>query len=161
MLRPFADALSFDVATGTIRPPIRTPVWPGETQLSDDGQTLYLGNQSTTTVYALDASNGETRKIIDVGNGVNGFVLHPDGVRLLVVNGQLGLIQVVNRETSEVQAVIPVGQQPQAIVLGGGGQRAYVANSGSGTVSVIDLGTMAVTDTINVGAGAATLALVP
>ncbi|NCV01385.1 MAG: YncE family protein, partial [Proteobacteria bacterium] len=33
--------------------------------------------------------------------------------------------------------------------------------SGSGTVSVIDLGTMAVTDTINVGAGAATLALVP
>jgi YVTN family beta-propeller protein len=73
----------------------------------------------------------------------------------------LGLIQVVNRETSEVQAVIPVGQQPQAIVLGGGGQRAYVANSGSGTVSVIDLGTMAVTDTINVGAGAATLALVP
>ncbi|GDX70020.1 hypothetical protein LBMAG38_11110 [Chloroflexota bacterium] len=159
--RTTSEVSLVDVATGMIRPPIRTPVWPGETQLSDDGQTLYLGNQSTTTVYALDASNGETRKIIDVGNGVNGFVLHPDGVRLLVVNGQLGLIQVVNRETSEVQAVIPVGQQPQAIVLGGDGQRAYVANSGSGTVSVIDLGTMAVTDTINVGAGAATLALVP
>ena len=159
--RTTSEVSLVDVASGTIRPPIRTPVWPGETQLSDDGQTLYLGNQSTTTIYALDASNGETRKIIDVGNGVNGFVLHPDGVRLLVVNGQLGLIQVVNRETAEVQEVIPVGQQPQAIVLGGDGQRAYIANSMSGTVSVIDLATMAVTDTITVGAGASTLAVVP
>ena len=159
--RTTSEVSLVDVATGTIRPPIRTPIWPGETQLSDDGQTLYLGNQSTTTVYALDASNGETRKIIDVGNGVNGFVLHPDGVRLLVVNGQLGLIQVVNRETTEVQEVIPVGQQPQAIVLSGDGQRAYVANSMSGTVSVIDLATMAVTDTITVGVGASTLAVVP
>ena len=159
--RTTSEVSIVDVASGTIRPPIRTPVWPGDTQLSDDGQTLFLGNQSTTTIYALDASNGETRKVIDVGNGVNGFVLHPDGARLLVVSGQLGLIQVVNRETAEVLEVIPVGQQPLSIVLGGGGQRAYVANSGSGTVSVIDLGSMTLTDTITVGAGAATLALVP
>jgi YVTN family beta-propeller protein len=150
-----------DVESGTPSKPVRLPIWAGDYQFIDGGATILVGNQSASTVYAIDRVTGEAKRTFDAGSGVAAIAPIPGTTRFLVSNTQLGLVQVFDAVTGDVRDVIPVGQQPQAILVTEDGRRAYVANGGSASVSAIDLGTMAVTDTIAAGNGAFSLTITP
>ena len=56
--------------TGTPGKPVRLPIWAGDYQFIDDGATILVGNQSSSTVYALDRATGEAKRTFDAGSGV-------------------------------------------------------------------------------------------
>jgi len=116
-------------------------------------------NLGSDKLLELDAATGEQRRALDIGNGANGVLAHPDGQRAFVLNQLFGYVQVVDLAAWQVVDLIPVGRAPQGMVLSPDRQALYVANAGSGSVSVVDLATRTVKDTLNIGGTPASLLL--
>ena len=121
------------------------PATPG------DPASIYVTNQTTSTVSVVDPATNAIIATIPVGPGPEGIAVTPDGSKVYVANSFSDTVSVIDTATNTVVATVTVGSGPVGIAVSPDGSQVYVTNSHSGTVSVIDTATDTVINTIPVG----------
>ena len=110
--------------------------WIAGMTVNPDNGLLYVLNNSTATLYALDPA-GKAKARAKTGDHPNAIALSPDHKRLYVTDQGSAAVSVFEAGTLAKAGEIPVGRQPVALLFTPDGSRLFVANSGSNTVSVI------------------------
>jgi YVTN family beta-propeller protein len=155
-----------DTATGQVTGQVPvTNHTPGPSQVSPNGQYLYVPNHNNMTMSgAMKAMSGPGQDDIDVINtatkklvGIITAAPNPhwitvahDGL-LYVTNHTSGEITIVNPNTNKVVKVFPVGETPHAIYASPGGSRLAVTSYGGAEVFIVSTATDKVVATIPVG----------
>ena len=101
---------------------------------------LYVANNGDNSVSVVDATTGDSKATIAVGDHPKAVAF--DGVRNLVfVANTLGnSVTVIDAEKNNVIATLPAGKSPYALAVVPGSRRLYVANESDEAAStVVDL----------------------
>jgi YVTN family beta-propeller protein len=138
--------------------------------MNSDGKTLYVVNQGSGTVSAIDTASNSVVATVASGASPNSLIFDSSRRRLYVANTGSNTISVFDADTGlTLIKTVAVGAGPASIAALPDGTRVYVANAGctdavnlagcSGTtVSVIDTVSLAVRKTITVGSTPVSLA---
>lgn len=111
---------------------------PETFDLSPDGTTLFVSNEDTAELSAVDLAAGTVRGHARVGKEPEGVTAAPDGKRVFVTNEADNDVAVINAQTLAPIARIPTGSRPRAVAITRDGRAAFVTNEAAGTVSVLD-----------------------
>ena len=118
---------------------LRTFPLGGRTQamtFSPDAGTLYVANEISGVVHAINLTSGVPTASPLLDGGVNGIALTPDGSRIIASVIFVGEVQVLKRATLAVDTTLFTGGEPRAVLLDAPRQQVLVANQG-GWVDVI------------------------
>lgn len=122
------------------------------TALSNDGQALYVNNQSNDTVTVMNTDTGVAQAVIKgFAHPRQGVRLSPDGHRLYVTNFLGDKITIVDTAENKIIGEINGFNNIRAISVTADGKTLFAANSGSDTVAVVDIESQKVTADIPVG----------
>jgi YVTN family beta-propeller protein len=155
-----------DTATGqvTAQVPV-TNHTPGPSQVSPNGQYLYVPNHNSMTMNGsmkamsgpgqddIDVISTATKKLvgtIPVAPNPHWITVGHDGL-LYVTDHTSGEITVINPETNKVVKVFPVGETPHAVYASPDSNRLAVTSYGSAEVFIVSTATDKVVATIPVG----------
>jgi YVTN family beta-propeller protein len=111
---------------------------PEALDLSPDGRTLFLSNEDTAQMSAIDLPSGKVRGVVDVGKEPEGVTVRPDGKVVFVTSEQEGEVTAVDTATLAVVGHIPTGPRPRSLVLTRDGLTGFVADEFGKRVTVID-----------------------
>ncbi len=114
---------------------------PESFDVSPDGKTLYVSNEETAEMTALELPSGRNLGKAKVGKEPEGVTVGPDGKVVYVTSEQDNEVTAVDAGTLAVLAHIPTGKRPRSVVFGPDGVTAFVADELGGTVTVIDAST--------------------
>ncbi len=89
---------------------------PESFDLSPDGKTLYVSNEETAEMTALDVSSGAIRGRVAVGKEPEGVAVRPDGNVVFVTSEQDGEVTAVDTVALTVVAQMPTGPRPLRFV---------------------------------------------
>lgn len=127
---------------------------PETFDVSPDGRMLYISNEETAEMTALDVSSGKVRGVVPVGEEPEGVTVRPDGKVVYVTCEGTHEVVVVDTGSLEVIARVPTGRRPRSITFTEDGAIAFVTAELGQTVAVIDgqrhesLGQVALSETI-------------
>jgi YVTN family beta-propeller protein len=110
---------------------------PRDVAVSPDGSKVYVTNNGSGNVSALNAA-GAVTGTITVGSGPNQVAFTPDGSYALVTNDSSNSVSFINTSSRSVEATVPVGANPQKLAITPLGTKALVLNYDAGTVSIIN-----------------------
>jgi YVTN family beta-propeller protein len=121
---------------------------PESFALSPDEKTVYVSNEDTAEMSAVDVATGEIRAHPAVGEEPEGVAVRPDGrIVVTVIDAQ------AHRVTGSITLPRPAGAQipprPMGLVLSSDGRTLYVTNGRAKSISVIDVASLAVTRTFD------------
>jgi YVTN family beta-propeller protein len=135
-----ADGIGvLDLATRKILRVLPSGQDPESFDLSLDGQTLYVSNEETAEMTAIDLVTGVIRgKVGGVGNEPEGVTVRPDGKAVYVTSERDGEVTAIDTATLAVVGQMPTGKRPRSIVFAKDGVTAFVTNEMGGTVTVLD-----------------------
>lgn len=144
-----ADAVFvLDAASGQqIGAPISTgkDSSPYTLAITPDGSTVYVTNEGTDTVVAIDTRTKTPVATIPVGQSPFGIAITPDGRRAFVSNANDKTVSVIDLTAKQViGAPIPVEENSYGIAITPDGSRVLVANNDAASISVIDARTLQV-----------------
>jgi YVTN family beta-propeller protein len=155
-----------DTATGKVTGQVTvTNHTPGPSQVSQNGQYLYVPNHNSMTMNGsmkamsgpgqddIDVINTATNKLvgtITVAPNPHWIAVGQNGL-LYVTDHTSGEITVLNPNTNKVVKVFPVGETPHAIYLSPDGSRLAVTSYGGAEVFIVSTATDKVVATIPVG----------
>jgi serine/threonine-protein kinase len=155
-----------DTATGKVTGTATvTNHTPGPSQISPNGQYLYVPNHNSMTMSgAMTAMNGPgendidvinvaTKKLVDtitVEPNPHWIVFGQDGL-FYVTNHASGMITIVNSNTNQVVKKFVVGETPHAITISPDGSRLAVTSYSGNKVFILSTATDKVMATIPVG----------
>lgn len=111
---------------------------PETFDLSPDGKTLFVSNEETAEMSALDVQSGAIRGRAPVGHEPEGVAVRPDGKVVFVTSEQDAEVTAVDATTLAVLAQMPTGPRPRAIVFTQDGRTAFVTNELGAKVTVLD-----------------------
>jgi YVTN family beta-propeller protein len=111
---------------------------PEAFDLSPDGKTLYVSNEETAEMTALDLTSGTVRGRARVGNEPEGVTVRPDGKVVFVTCEQDNEVTAVDAQTLAVLAHMPTGPRPRSVAFTQDGGIAFVTNEAGGTLTVLD-----------------------
>ena len=111
---------------------------PETFDLSPDGKTLYVSNEETAEMTALDVSSGAVRGTVAVGREPEGVAVRPDGKVVFVTSEEDGDVTAVDTRTLTVVAKVPAGPRPRGVVFTKDGLTAFVTDEMGARVTVID-----------------------
>jgi YVTN family beta-propeller protein len=111
---------------------------PESFDISLDGKTLYVSNEETAEMTAIDLLTGVIQGKASVGREPEGVTVRPDGKAVYVTSEQDGEVTAVDTATLAVVGNMPTGKRPRSIVFAKDGVTAFVTNEMSGTVTVLD-----------------------
>jgi len=111
---------------------------PESFDLSPDGKTLYVSNEETAEMTALDVSSGTIRGKVGVGKEPEGVTVRPDGKVVFVTSEEDGEVTAVDATTLAVLAHMPTAARPRAVVFTKDGRTAFVTDEAGGKVTVLD-----------------------
>jgi YVTN family beta-propeller protein len=111
---------------------------PEAFEVSPDGKTLYVSNEETAEMTALDPSSGQVLARVPVGREPEGVTVRPDGKFVYVTCEAEDEVVAIDTSTLKAVARIPVGARPRAVVFDKEGVTAFVTDEAGGKVSVFD-----------------------
>jgi YVTN family beta-propeller protein len=111
---------------------------PESFDLSPDGKILYVSNEETAEMTALDVSTRTIRGKVTVGQEPEGVAVRPDGKVVLVTSERDAVVTAVDTATLTVVATVPTGPRPRSIVFTSDGRTAFVTDEMGARVTVID-----------------------
>jgi YVTN family beta-propeller protein len=137
-----------DLATRKLVGTFQSGQDPETFDVSPDGKTLFVSNEETAEMTALDASSGAIRGKASVGREPEGVTVRPDGKVVFVTSEQDGEVTVVDAGALVVLAQIPTGHRPRSVVFAKDGVTAFVTNEFDATLTVFDAVTFKAQGTI-------------
>jgi YVTN family beta-propeller protein len=111
---------------------------PEAFDLSPDGKTLYVSNEETAELSAVDLSSGTIRGRARVGEEPEGVTVRPDGKVVFVTSEQDSEVTAVDTQTLTAIGHMPTGPRPRSIVFTPDGGIAFVADENGSAVTVLD-----------------------
>ncbi len=112
---------------------------PETFDLSADGKVLYVSNEETAELTALDLDTGVIRgKVGGVGKEPEGVTVRPDGKAVYVTSEQDGQVTAIDTSNLSIAGQMPTGRRPRSIVFAKDGVTAFVTDELEGTVTVLD-----------------------
>ena len=132
---------------------IPTGQGPRRLAISPTGDRVYVANNFSNSVSAIDTGTQQVIATIHVGNKPRGIGVTPSGDAIYVGNVQDATVSIIDSNTLTVVATVPVGTKPWNVIFTEDGTLAFVSSSVSGTVAVIDTETRQVIKTLLTGNG--------
>jgi YVTN family beta-propeller protein len=111
---------------------------PETLDLSPDGKTLFLSNEDTAQLTAIDLATGTPRGVVGVGHEPEGVTVRPDGKVVFVTSEADGEVTAVDTATLTVVGHAPATPRPRSLVVTKDGLTAFVADEFGKKVTVID-----------------------
>jgi YVTN family beta-propeller protein len=112
---------------------------PESFDLSPDGKVLYVSNEETSEMTALDLDTGVIRgKVPGVGEEPEGVTVRPDGKAVYVTSERDGLVTAIDVANLTVVGQMHTGRRPRSIVFAKDGVTAFVTDELEGTLTVLD-----------------------
>ncbi len=147
--------LAFDFRNGSLSPlrpipvgPARADIYPGGLCLA--GDRLYVANNLSNNLTAVDLASGKALGSVDVGDHPYTCIASPDGKSVYVSVWGAARVAVVDPAAMKVTARIPTGDHPNAMAFAPDGSRLFVANANANTISAIDVASAKVRESISV-----------
>ncbi len=119
--------------------------------LSHDGKVLYVSNEDSGQLSALDIGKGSLRITVPVGTEPEGVAVSPDNRIVYVTCETSNAVYVVDARSMKVLAQIPTQKRPRAIYLAHRVHRGYVTDEFSAALTVWDTQDYQVVKTIELG----------
>jgi YVTN family beta-propeller protein len=119
--------------------------------LSRDGKTLYVSNEDSGMLSAVDLTKGAVTRTVAVGSEPEGVTVSADDRLVYVACETSNRVFVVEAKGMKVLAQIPTGKRPRAILLLAGSHRGYVTNEFGGSITVFSTEDYKVLRTISLG----------
>jgi YVTN family beta-propeller protein len=111
---------------------------PETFDLSPDGQTVYVSNEETSEVSALDITTSTIRGRVKVGGEPEGVTVRPDGRVVYVTSEADNAVYAIDTSTLAVVARIEAGPRPRAVAFTRDGLTAFVTVENNATLTVVD-----------------------
>jgi YVTN family beta-propeller protein len=119
--------------------------------LSRAGKTLYVSNEDTGMLSAVDLIKGVVSSTVAVGTEPEGVAVSQDDRLVYVACETANSVYVVDAQSMKVLAKIPTEKRPRAILLPSGTHRGYVTNEFGGSLTVFSTDDYKVVKTISLG----------
>jgi len=119
--------------------------------LSRDGKILYVSNEDTGMLSAVDLVKGVVASTVAVGSEPEGVAVSADEQRVYVTCETSNSVYVVDAPHMKVLAQIPSGKRPRAILLLAGSHRGFVTNEFGASLTVFSTEDYKVLKTIALG----------
>jgi YVTN family beta-propeller protein len=119
--------------------------------LSHDGRILYVSNEDSGQLSALDVTQGSLRVTVPVGTEPEGVAVSADDRIVYVACETSNSVYVVDALTMKVLAQIPTQKRPRAIYLAHHARRGYVTDEFGAALTVFDTTGYKVVRTIDLG----------
>ena len=116
-----------------------------------DGKTLYVSNEDTGKLSAVDLVRGVVSATVEVGSEPEGVAVSADGRIVYVTCETSNAVYVVDARGLKVLAQIPTQKRPRAILLPAGSPRGYITNEFGGSITVFSTADYKVLRTISLG----------
>jgi YVTN family beta-propeller protein len=117
--------------------------------LSHDGKVLYVSNEDSSQLSAVDLLAGVVRATAAVGAEPEGVAVSRDNRIVYVACESANEIYVIDAQRMTTLARIPTAQRPRAILLAG--HRGYASDEFAGALTVFDTDRQQVVKTIPLG----------
>ena len=160
----FNQGRVFVIDTATKQPlgsPISVGFLPAGVSVTPDGRYVYITNNGSNTISAIDTVSRAVVGSINVLTGPIGVASSPDAKQIYATSPGFipnnsgsfegNAVSIVNSATNSLAGAIIAGSGAFGVAFTPDGARAYVANNGSGSVSVINTATKNVALSIPVG----------
>jgi YVTN family beta-propeller protein len=121
---------------------------PEAFDVSPDGRTLYVSNEDTAELSALDLGRGTISGRVHVCGEPEGVTVSPDGRMIYVTCEADNAVAVVDARSLKVINRVPTAARPRAIAVTPDGRTLFVTCETAATVSVIDAAAQSVTGAI-------------
>jgi YVTN family beta-propeller protein len=127
-----------DLATKKLIKTLESGQDPETFDLSPDGKTLFISNEETAEMSALDLVSGSIRGRAKVGVEPEGVGVRPDGKVVFVTSEADGDVTAVDTQTLAVLAHMKTGPRPRGIVFTHDSSTAFVTNENGSNLTVLD-----------------------
>jgi YVTN family beta-propeller protein len=117
--------------------------------LSHDGKVLYVSNEDTAMMSAVDLIRGSVRATVAVGSEPEGVAVSRDDRIVYVTCETANSVYVVDAQSMKVLASIPTGKRPRAIFLAN--HRGYATDEFGAALTVFSTDDYKVVNTIALG----------
>jgi YVTN family beta-propeller protein len=121
---------------------------PETFDLSADGKTLFISNEETSELSALDLVAGKVKGHAVVGAEPEGVTVRPDGKVVYVTSEAESAVSAVDTATLAVLGRVSTGPRPRNTIFTPDGKLAFVNNEFGSSISVIDAQKHALVTTI-------------
>jgi YVTN family beta-propeller protein len=119
--------------------------------LSHDGRMLYVSNEDSGHMSALDLTSGKVRATVAVGSEPEGVAVSRDDRIVYVTCETSNSVYVVDAHAMKVLASFPTAKRPRAIFLAAEAQRGYVTDEFAAALTVFSTADYHVLNTITLG----------
>jgi YVTN family beta-propeller protein len=119
--------------------------------LSHDGKILYVSNEDSGQLSALDVTKGSLRVTVPVGTEPEGVAVSADDRIVYVACETSNAVYVVDAPSMKVLARIPTQKRPRAIYLARRAHRGYATDEFGAALTVFDTTDYKVVRTIDLG----------
>jgi YVTN family beta-propeller protein len=123
---------------------------PEAFDVSADGKTIYVSNEETAEMSAVDTSTGSIRARVKVGQEPEGVTVRPDGKVVFVTSEVDGEVTAVDTATMAVVGHIKTGARPRAMALTRDGKTGFATCELGAMVTAFDPTTFQPTESIPV-----------
>lgn len=117
--------------------------------LSHDGKSLYVSNEDTGKLSAIDLGRGVVRATVDVGAEPEGVAISADDRTVYVTCESANTVYVVDAPSMKVVANFGTAKRPRAILLAGA--RGYVTDEFGAAITVFGTADHQVLNTWSLG----------
>jgi YVTN family beta-propeller protein len=111
---------------------------PETFDVSPDGKTLYVSNEETAEMTALELPSGRILGKAQVGKEPEGVTVSPDGKTVYVTSEEDAEVTAVDTTTMLAVAHMPTGKRPRSLVFALDGVTAFVMDELGKTITVLD-----------------------
>jgi YVTN family beta-propeller protein len=130
-----ADGVAvMDTATLRPLPVIRGVSDPERVALSRDDRTLFVTNEDSARLSALDALHGTTLATIPIGREPEGVRVSPNGRWVLTTSEEDNSVSIIDAHSYSVLRTVTVGKRPRDLAFSPDSREAYVSGEGDASV---------------------------
>jgi YVTN family beta-propeller protein len=119
--------------------------------LSHDGKVLYVSNEDSGQLSAIDLTKGTLRVTVNVGSEPEGVAVSPDDRIVYVTCETSNNVYVVDARSMKVLATIATEKRPRAIFLASRSHRGYVTDEFGAALTAFSTDDYKVVKTISLG----------
>jgi YVTN family beta-propeller protein len=134
---------------------------PVQLAVTPDDGTVYVVNDTFSTVIPIDTATNTPGTPIPVGDDPYGIAITPDGATVYVASQRSDTVAAIDTATNTVKATIAVAGSPTGVAITPDGRTVYVSDFDANTVTPIDVATNRTGTPIPVGTQPAQLAITP
>jgi YVTN family beta-propeller protein len=112
---------------------------PESFDLSRDGKTIFVSNEETAEMTAVNLVSGQVLKRVPVGKEPEGVTTSPDGKVVYVTSEEESAVLAVDIETLALVKKMATGPRPRSIAVTHDGRTGFVTDELGAMVTVLDL----------------------